>query len=92
VTDEREEPAPSTPDPPGATEPTAQTARPGQAAPPTYGSGSMYGWLWRRLPGSRPAKVAILVVAAAVVVVLLFAVVFPWVEPRLPFNQVTVGG
>ena len=56
------------------------------------GSGSFYGWLWRHLPGAWPARVAILAVAAAVVVVLLFAVVFPWVEPRLPFNQVTVGG
>jgi hypothetical protein len=57
-----------------------------------YGSGSLYGWLWRHLPGNRAARVTILVVAAAVVVVLLFGVVFPWVEPRLPFNQVTVGG
>ena len=59
---------------------------------PKHGSGSIYGWLWRRLPGSWPARVAILAVLAAVVVVVLFAVVFPWVEPRLPFNQVTVGG
>jgi hypothetical protein len=58
----------------------------------TYGSGSFYGWLWRHLPGRWPAKVAVLVVAAAVLVVVMFAVVFPWVEPRLPFNQVTVGG
>jgi hypothetical protein len=57
-----------------------------------HGSGSLYGWLWRRLPGTWPARVAILTVVAAVVVVLLFTVVFPWVEPRLPFNQVTVGG
>jgi hypothetical protein len=57
-----------------------------------HGSGSLYGWLWRHLPGNAAAKVAILVVAAAVVVVVLFGVVFPWVEPRLPFNQVTVGG
>jgi hypothetical protein len=28
---------------------------------------------------------------ALVVVAVLFLVVFPWVEPRLPFNQVTVG-
>ncbi len=59
---------------------------------PAHGSGSFYGWLWRHLPGAWPARVAILAVAAAVVVVLLFAVVFPWVEPRLPVNQVTVGG
>ena len=29
-------------------------------------------------------------VALAAVVLLLFTVVFPWVEPRLPFNDVTV--
>jgi uncharacterized membrane protein len=57
-----------------------------------HASGSFYGWLWRRLPGGWPARVAILAVAAVVVVVVLFVVVFPWVEPRLPFNQVTVGG
>jgi hypothetical protein len=76
--------------------PPQSTVVPGELAPPAdaarHGSGSMYGWLWRHLPGNRPTKVAILVVAAAVVVVLLFGVVFPWVEPRLPFNQVTVGG
>jgi hypothetical protein len=59
---------------------------------PQPSSGSVYGWLWRRLPGGRAAKVGQLVVGAAVVVLLLFTVVFPWVEPRLPFNQVTVGG
>ena len=65
-------------------EPADAAARPG--------SGSFYGWLWRHLPGGWPLRVLVLVLAAAVVVVLLFAVVFPWVEPRLPFNQVTVGG
>jgi hypothetical protein len=29
-------------------------------------------------------------VAFAAVVLLLFTVVFPWLEPRLPFNDVTV--
>ena len=50
----------------------------------------MYGWIWRRLPGGVPSKVigsAILVLA---VVALLFLVVFPYLEPRLPFNDVTV--
>ena len=49
----------------------------------------MYGWIWRHLPGSTPVKVveAVLLVAA-VVAVLLFAV-FPWLEPMLPFNDVT---
>jgi hypothetical protein len=50
----------------------------------------VYGWIWRKLPGGLPGKVlgsAILVLA---VVALLFLVVFPYVEPRLPFNDVTV--
>ena len=50
----------------------------------------MYGWIWRRLPGGVPSKVigsAILVLA---VVALLFLVVFPYVDPRLPFSDVTV--
>jgi hypothetical protein len=50
----------------------------------------VYGWIWRRLPGGVPSKVigsAILVLA---VVALLFLVVFPYVEPGLPFNDVTV--
>ena len=50
----------------------------------------MYGWIWRRLPGGVTGKVigsAILILA---VVALLFLVVFPYVEPRLPFNDVTV--
>jgi hypothetical protein len=83
---------------PSVTEqPTGQpaTAEPGAATgrtrPSDPGGWSMYGWLWRHLPGGWPVRVAILVVAAAAVVVLLFLVVFPWVEPRLPFNQVTVG-
>jgi hypothetical protein len=50
----------------------------------------MYGWIWRRLPG-RPVPRALLAAALIVVaVVLLFAVVFPWVAPRLPFADVTV--
>ena len=46
----------------------------------------MYVWIWRHLPGHwslRALQVAILV--AGVSALLLF-VVFPWAEPRLPFN------
>jgi hypothetical protein len=78
----------SSPQPSPAVTPDEQQAAPVHR----HGSGSLYGWLWRHLPGNSAAKVAILVVAAAVLVVVLFGVVFPWVEPRLPFNQVTVGG
>jgi len=50
----------------------------------------VYGWIWRKLPGGVPAKVmgsAILILA---VVALPFLVVFPYVDPRLPFSDVTV--
>lgn len=50
----------------------------------------MYGWIWRRLPGNLVAKVAGCAVLLAAAVALLFLVVFPYAEPRLPFNQVTV--
>jgi hypothetical protein len=54
------------------------------------GEVSLYAALWRRLPGRWPLKAAIVAVLVGVACVLLFVVVFPWVEPRLPFNHVTV--
>ncbi|HEX5493253.1 MAG TPA: hypothetical protein VFX70_01600 [Mycobacteriales bacterium] len=51
----------------------------------------MYTWIWRKLPGDTWAKVAGAALLALLVVLLLLFVVFPWVEPRLPFNDVTVG-
>ena len=52
----------------------------------------MYTWIWRTLPGGLPGKtiLSLLLVAAAVMV--LFFVVFPAVEPMLPFSDVTVDG
>ena len=50
----------------------------------------MYGWIWRTLPGPWPAKLLGSVVLLLVVVALLFLVVFPAVEPLLPFSDVTV--
>ncbi len=50
----------------------------------------MYGWVWRRLPGPFAVRALIGLLLLALVVVLLFAWVFPWLEPRLPFNDVTV--
>ena len=50
----------------------------------------MYAWLWRKLPGPTPVKAVEALVLAMVVVLLLFTFVFPWLEPRLPFNEVTV--
>ncbi len=50
----------------------------------------MYGFIWRHLPGPTAAKAVIALVLVLAVVALLLFVVFPWVEPRLPFNDVTV--
>jgi hypothetical protein len=50
----------------------------------------VYGWIWRTLPGGRPAKAAGALLLLVLVVLLLFFVVFPAVEPLLPFSDVTV--
>lgn len=52
----------------------------------------MYTWIWRHLPGPTALRlIEALVLVAAVAAVLLF-LVFPWLEPHLPLNQVTVNG
>jgi hypothetical protein len=50
----------------------------------------VYAWIWRRLPGPTAVKAVEALLLAVVVVLLLFIVVFPWLEPRLPFNDVTI--
>ncbi len=50
----------------------------------------MYGWIWRTLPGGRGGKSFGVLLLLTVVVALLFLVVFPVVEPLLPFGKVTV--
>ena len=50
----------------------------------------MYVWIWRHLPGNLAFKlVGVLILLLAVVALLMF-VIFPWIEPHLPINQVTV--
>lgn len=52
----------------------------------------MYTWFWRHLPGPLGLRLLqALLLAAAVCALLLFGV-FPYVEPRLPFNDVTMSG
>ena len=51
----------------------------------------MYGWIWRTLPGGLPGKLVGSAVLLTAAVALLFFVVFPAVEPLLPFGDVTVG-
>ncbi len=50
----------------------------------------MYGWIWKHLPGPWPLKTVLALALLVAVVLVLFQWVFPWLEPRLPFNQVTV--
>ena len=50
----------------------------------------MYSWIWRTLPGGLPGKVLGSLVLLAAAVALLFFVVFPAIEPLLPFSDVTV--
>ena len=50
----------------------------------------MYTWIWRHLPGNVAAKAAVSLLLVAAVSALLLFVVFPWVEPHLPFSDVTV--
>jgi hypothetical protein len=50
----------------------------------------MYVWIWRHLPGHAALKLLEVLILLLAVVALLFFVIFPWVEPHLPINQVTV--
>jgi hypothetical protein len=50
----------------------------------------MYAWIWRHLPGPVAVKALLALMLVAAVVALLMLVVFPWVEPKLPFNDVSV--
>jgi hypothetical protein len=50
----------------------------------------VYAWIWRHLPGGTRSKTLLALLLVLAVVALLMFVVFPWVEPELPFNQVTV--
>lgn len=51
----------------------------------------MYAALWRALPGPTWARVLQCLALAALVVVVCFGWVFPWLEPLVPFADVTVG-
>jgi hypothetical protein len=50
----------------------------------------VYAWIWRHLPGGLPGRLAGSLVLLLAAVAVLFFLVFPYVEPRLPWNHVTV--
>ena len=49
----------------------------------------MYGWIWRHLPGPFAVRIITAVLLVLGVLALLMFVVFPWAEPKPPFNNVT---
>jgi len=50
----------------------------------------VYTWLWRTLPGGLPGKLLGCLLLLAAATALLFLVVFPALEPLLPYSDVTV--
>ena len=52
----------------------------------------MYVWIWRHLPGPLLVRLLLALVLVGAVSALLFYVVFPAVEPLLPYSDVTVDG
>jgi len=50
----------------------------------------MYGWIWRHLPGNNAVKFGCVMLIIAALIYVLFVYFFPWLDPRLPFNRVTV--
>jgi len=50
----------------------------------------MYVWIWRHLPGPLAVRMLQVLVAISLVSLLLLFVIFPWIEPHLPINKVTV--
>jgi hypothetical protein len=52
----------------------------------------VYGWVWRKLPGPWPVRTLEALGLFFAVCALLVVVVFPWVEPQLPFSDNVVDG
>ncbi|WP_219466135.1 hypothetical protein [Nonomuraea rhizosphaerae] len=50
----------------------------------------MYGWIWRRLPGSTAVRLLTATVLVAVAVAVLWYAVFPLLEPAVTLDEVTV--
>ncbi|GAA1472940.1 hypothetical protein P4N68_05600 [Corynebacterium felinum] len=50
----------------------------------------MYGLLWRALPGPVWVKALLALIILAAVFLLLMEVIFPWISPMLPYNDVAV--
>lgn len=47
----------------------------------------MYAWIWRQLPGPTFVKVIAAIIIVLAVVMLLMTIVFPAIEPYMPFGE-----
>jgi hypothetical protein len=50
----------------------------------------VYAWIWRHLPFGLPGRIVGSLALLAATGALLWYVVFPWVEPLMPFDDVQV--
>lgn len=50
----------------------------------------MYRAFWHALPGPAPVKTLIVVALLVAVFFLMMDVVFPWLSPLMPYNDVAV--
>lgn len=50
----------------------------------------MYVWIWQHLPGGCATKCGLSGLMILITIAILLFVVFPYAEPRLPFNDVTI--
>lgn len=50
----------------------------------------MYGALWRLIPGPNWVKALVMLLLAVAVFFLLMEVVFPYLSPLMPWNDVSV--
>lgn len=50
----------------------------------------MYAWIWRTLPGPAAVRLLLVLLLVVAILALLMTVVFPAVDPLLPFNDVSV--
>lgn len=51
---------------------------------------TVYAWLYRMLPGPTPVRILLAMLLLVAVFFLLMEVVFPAVEPYLPYSDVSV--
>ncbi|TDE28610.1 hypothetical protein [Actinomadura sp. 6K520] len=47
----------------------------------------MYAWIWRHLPGTRQTKTATALGIVIAVAAILWYLVFPWLEPKVQFDD-----